>query len=266
MKELNLSTADLSANTIAKQLNCTHFGDIIVLETVDSTNTYAKMLAQNGAKHNTIIIANHQTCGRGRLGREFFSPAGTGIYMSIILHPNGYPLDPTALTIAAGVSVCRAIGEICNKQPQIKWVNDIFLEGRKICGILAEAGTNSGTLEYIVVGIGINISTHNFPTELSNIAGSLGENIDRSLLAGRVIAEFVRLQSLCGSNELIEEYKSRSLVLGKKIAFSKDGETYTGIATDINNEGNLIVTLENGGNVTLKSGEISLSSSKFTNI
>lgn len=266
MKELNFTPKDLSAKAITDRLDGINIGDIFVLETVNSTNVYSKELAQKGAKHNTVVIANRQTCGKGRLGREFFSPSGTGLYMSIILRPDGCSPDPTALTIAAGVAVCRAIEDICNRQPQIKWVNDIFLDGRKICGILAEAGTASGILDYIVVGIGINVSTQNFPPELSNVAGSLGENVDRSLIAGKIIAEFHHLQALCGSKELINEYKSRSLVLGKKIDFTKEGKIYTGIATDINNEGNLIVKLENGEIITLKSGEISLNSRNFTNI
>lgn len=266
MKELSFNTNVLSANAIHEQLCGIDIGDIIVLESINSTNTYAKELAQNGAKHNTVVIANHQTSGRGRLGKEFFSPSDTGLYMSIILRSVGCALDPTALTIAAGVAVCRAIENLCNKQPQIKWVNDIFLGGRKICGILAEAGTNSGTLDYIVVGIGINVSTKNFPSELSTIAGSLGDSTNRSVLAGKVITEFNHLQPLGGTTELINQYKNRSLVLGKKIDFTKNGETYTGIATDINNEGNLIVTLENDETITLKSGEISLNSSNFANL
>ncbi len=264
MKELNFTTTDLSTKAVCNHLDGINISDIFILETVNSTNTYAKELAQNGAKHNTIVIADKQTAGRGRLGRDFYSPSGTGLYMSIILRPDNAPLEPVALTIAAGVAVCRSIEKLYHKQSQIKWVNDIFLEGRKICGILAEAGTNSGVIDYIVVGIGINISTQNFPEELSAIAGSLGDNINRSVIAGNVIAEFVRLQNLCGSRELIGEYKRHSLVLGKKIDFTKDGKTYSGVATDINNEGNLIVNLENGKIVTLKSGEISLHSKNFT--
>ncbi len=263
MKELSFNTKDLSAKAIVKHLDDINTDDIIVLETIDSTNTYAKKLVQNGAKHNTIVIANRQTSGRGRLGREFFSPSDTGLYMSIILRSVHCALDPTALTIAAGVAVCRAVEEVCNKHPQIKWVNDIFLEGKKICGILAEAGTNLGILDYIIIGIGINVSTQNFPSELANIAGSLGRSIDRSLLAAKIISEFNQVQALCGSKKLIDEYKSRSIVLDKKIVFTKDGKIYTGLATDINNEGNLIVKLENGETVILKSGEVSLGSRDF---
>lgn len=253
MKELN-------PKAICKHFNGINIGDIIVLDTVNSTNTYAKELAQNGAKHHTVVIANHQTAGRGRLGREFFSPSDTGLYMSIILRPDRCSLNPTSVTIAAAVAVCRAIEKCCNTQPKIKWVNDIFLDGRKICGILAEAGTNSGALDYIIVGIGINVSTQNFPADLNNIAGSLGHDIDRNLIAGKILDELNRLHPICGNSELIDEYKNRSLVLGKKIDFTQNGETYTGIATDINNEGNLIVTLENSETITLKSGEISLRS------
>lgn len=265
MKELKFTVKDLSAKAIKEQLCGINIGDIFVLETVNSTNVYAKELAQKGAKHNTVVIADHQTCGKGRMGREFFSPSDTGLYMSIILRPDGCSPDPTALTIAAGVAVCRVIEGLCDKRPQIKWVNDIFLNKKKVCGILAEAGTNSGVIDYIIIGIGINVSTQKFPAELSNIAGSLEGNINRSLIAGKVIREFHNLQSLCGCKKLIEEYKSRSLVLGKKIDFTKDGKFFTGIATDINNEGNLIVTLDNGNDVILNSGEISLNSKNFTN-
>ncbi len=256
MKELN-------SKAIYKYFNNINIGDIVVLDTVNSTNTYAKELAQNGAKHNTVVIANHQTAGRGRLGREFFSPSDTGLYMSIILRPDEYSFDPAVVTIAAGVAVCRTVEEICNKQPQIKWVNDIFLGGRKICGILAEAGTNSGAIDYVIVGIGLNVSTQIFPEELDNIAGSLGHDIDRNLIAGKILDEFNRLHPICDNSELIDEYKNRSLVIGKKIDFVKDGKTYTGTATDIDSEGKLIVVLENGDTLSLKSGEISLRSKNF---
>ena len=255
---------DLNADNIRKVSGNTNISEVFVLETVNSTNLYAKELAQKGAKSGSVVIANHQTAGRGRLGREFYSPENTGLYMSILLHNECTILDPSAITIAAGVAVCRAISTTCNKNPQIKWVNDIFLEGKKICGILAEAGTESGTLSYIIVGIGLNISTEVFPGELKSIAGSLNTNVSRSIIAGEIIKEFFNLMPQCGGQELIDEYKSLSLILGKKISFTKNGETYFGIATDINIEGNLIVTLDNQETVILKSGEVSLRSETFT--
>ncbi len=254
---------DLIEDDIRKVLGDTDISDLILLDSINSTNLYAKELALKGAKSNTVVIANHQTAGRGRLGREFYSPENTGLYMSILIRNEQVTLDPSAFTVAAGIAVCRAISTLCDKKPQIKWVNDIFFNGKKVCGILAEAGTESGVLSYIILGIGLNISTEVFPGELNTIAGSLNTTVSRSLIAGEIIKEFYRLIPLCGSQQLIDEYKHLSLVLGKKISFTKDGETYSGIATDINIEGNLIVSLENGENITLKSGEVSLRSETF---
>ncbi len=264
MKATSSSFGDLSADEIKTILKPTVFSQIILLESTDSTNHYAKNLARADAPSDTIVIANHQTAGRGRLGRSFFSPSGTGLYMSILLRPDSAPFDASRLTIAAGVAVCRAIKTLCDKKPQIKWVNDIFLDGKKVCGILAEAGTNNDSLEYIIVGIGLNISTEVFPDELSQIAGSLNPSVSRSTIAGEIINEFYSARQLCTSEQLIDEYKDYSLVLGKKISFSKEGKAYTGIASDISIEGNLIVVLENGKAITLKSGEISLGSENFT--
>lgn len=268
MEETNFKSCDLSAEDIKRELANTEFSNIFVLETVNSTNIFAKELAIEGANHNTIVIANHQTAGRGRLGREFFSPAGFGLYMSIIVRPDKIKISPSLLTVAAGVAVCRAVNNICGVTPQIKWVNDIFLNGKKVCGILAEAGTssNSTALDYIIVGIGLNITTPEeiFPGKLKKIAGSISSNsISRNRIAAEIINNFDRLILADDAGNLIEEYKGFSLILGKKISFARCGETFAGTATDINSEGNLIVKLESGETVTLKSGEVSLGSENF---
>ncbi len=263
MEKLNREIPDLSSKNIGSHLDNPKNFDIYVLDTVDSTNSYAKKLAQNGAKNNTVVIANHQTAGRGRLGRTFYSPAHTGLYMSILLCPDGRILDPAALTIAAAVAVCRCVSTLCDKKPQVKWVNDIFVDNKKICGILAEAGSDSGILSYIIIGIGLNISTEVFPGELKSIAGSLNTTVNRNVIAGEIINQLNTLRPLCGTQALIDEYKSFSLVLGKKINFTQNGETYHGTAIDINIEGNLIVRLDTQETVVLKSGEISLGSQNF---
>ena len=263
MEKLNRNILDLSPEKIRSHLGNPENFDIYVLDTVDSTNSYAKNLAQNGAKNNTVVIANHQTAGRGRLGRTFYSPAQTGLYMSILLCPEGGILEPAALTIAAAVAVCRSISTLCDKKPQIKWVNDIFVDGKKTCGILAEAGTDSGMLSYIIIGIGLNISTEVFPGELKSVAGSLNTTVNRSIIAGEIINQLNTLRPLCGTQTLIDEYKSLSLVLGKKISFTQKGETHHGTAIDINIEGNLIVRLDTQETIILKSGEISLGSHNF---
>ena len=144
---------------------------IFALKTVNSTNSYAKNLAlEHSNQHETVVISDAQTAGRGRLGREFFSPPESGIYMSIILTPENIALPPSHLTVAAGVAVCRAIKDICPGSPSIKWVNDIFLEGKKVCGILAEGTLDPDTNQQkdIVVGLGLNVSTKSelFPGKL----------------------------------------------------------------------------------------------------
>ena len=267
MEQNRFSVADLSTNDILNNLNHSFVSDVFVFESINSTNAYCKELAANGAKHGTVVIADHQTQGRGRLGRDFFSPAGSGLYMSILFRTeNLSESNPTTLTIAAGVAVCRAIESLTDKNPQIKWVNDIFLDGKKICGILAEGGTSSSgsQLDYVIVGIGLNISTNSFPGKLREIAGSLfPQNITRSQFASEILNNMFALCKEDNSGSILSEYKHRSLVLGKKISFTKNSETYCGTAIDINNEGNLIVKLGSGNLVTLNSGEISIGSSSF---
>ncbi len=261
------------SDTISKDkinsLICDTSYNITVLETVNSTNLYLKELAKNNSPHGTVVIANKQTNGRGRLGREFFSPADTGIYMSVLIQPDKIKLNSGLLTIAAGVAVCRVFKNLCCDRPLIKWVNDIFVGGKKVCGILAEGLTNpSQGINNIIVGIGINVTTAvtDFPDELSNIAGSLfPEDATRNEIVAKILTEFKKLYTDNDSGELIEEYKSLSLVINKEISFVINGKPHTGTATDINMDGNLVVTLKNGETITLKSGEVSLGSRNFIN-
>ena len=259
--------SDIILKEKINSLICDTSYDIIVLETINSTNLYLKELAKKDAAHGTVVIADRQTNGRGRLGRQFFSPSGTGIYMSILIRPEEIKLDPQLLTVAAGVAVCRTLEDICNEAPRIKWVNDIFVGGRKVCGILAESFSDSTGINSIIVGIGINVTTSaaDFPAELSNIAGSIfPKNITRNEIIAKVLTEFERVCNFNDAKKLIEEYKAFSLVLNKELSFTKDGKHYTGIATDINIEGNLVVKLHSGETIVLKSGEVSLGSANFT--
>ncbi len=241
---------------------------LILLKTVDSTNLYCKELAKSQPDHEVLVVADAQTSGRGRMGRTFFSPESTGIYMSLLLDCNRIKLPPNLLTVAAGTAVCRVLREICKIDADIKWVNDIFANNKKVCGILAESISdfNTNLPRYIVVGIGINISTADnvFPDDIKEIAGSV---FPKHTTRNEIIAEiFNTLNGIYTNNnidELISEYKNYSLVLGKKINFTQNGKEHAGIAEDINNEGNLIARLDNGEVVTLKSGEISLGSANF---
>jgi len=221
-----------------------------IYKILDSTNTYAKKIIIDGAKHGTIIIANEQKAGRGRFGRTFFSPADTGIYLSIILKPQKKISDTSLITIAAAVAVCDTIKKTTCSEPKIKWVNDIFLNGKKICGILTEAVSDfeSGIVESAVTGIGINIKTaeERFPEDLKRTASSLfPENISRNQIIAELINNFFELYENLSDKNLIERYKEYSLVLGKEITYFKDDKTQTGTAVDINENGNLIIKDKN---------------------
>ena len=232
--------------------------EIILLKTVDSTNTYAKKLAADGAADGTVVIAEEQTAGRGRRGNSFYSPPKSGLYMTVILRPENHAADIDLFTICAGCGVCRAVEELSGTKPQIKWVNDIYLNGKKICGILSEATTDfeSGVVDSVVTGMGINISTEDFPSDIRSKAGSIGVNITRSALAAAVLRELTYCLSRSRA-ENIADYKARSLVLGKEVSFVLNGVQYVAEAVDIDDSGRLVVATEEG-EMRLNSGEISV--------
>lgn len=233
---------------------------LTVYRVIDSTNSQAKRLALEGASHGTVLVAEEQSAGRGRRGKSFFSPSGTGIYMSVILRPGTAMQAPQRITIHAAVAVSRAIERCTGLRPLIKWVNDLYLNGRKICGILTEAVSDfeSGSIESLVVGIGINVSTkaEMFPAELAEIAGSLTAAVSRNQLIACVLEELFAGETALQAPELIEEYKARSMMQGLTIAYTNaQGET-TGRVRDINEQGNLVVEKPDGSVEILQAGEV----------
>ncbi|MBQ3572988.1 MAG: biotin--[Clostridia bacterium] len=235
---------------------------IIVMDEVDSTNLEIKRLAQDGAKDGTVVIADRQSSGRGRLGRSFFSPAGSGIYMSILIKPSFEEERAVIVTTAVSVAVCRAIEKVSGKRPLIKWVNDLYLNGKKICGILTEAirDARSGKIEYIVIGIGVNCAETEFPDDIKNIAGSIcekEEELSRNELAAEIIKEINLMGNLANSRDFIDEYKRRSLVIGKDIRIIGKSEELATVL-DIDENGGLVVRLWDGETKILSSGEISI--------
>lgn len=239
---------------------------IWVHDRLDSTNQEAKRLAAEGAPHGTVIIARSQTAGRGRLGRQFASPQEGGLYMSILLRPHMTASLAVDVTTLAAVSVCRAIENRTYKDPKIKWVNDIFLDGKKICGILTEAVSDveTGMIDSLVLGIGVNVTTspEAFPEEVRKVAGSLfgpGEQkISKNELAGEILNEVLGHVDTLGSHQHMEEYRKRCFILGKSVRFHKEEQVYTGIAKEILEDGALLVTLDKGGEIRLQSGEVSV--------
>jgi len=239
---------------------------ISVYKSLNSTNTEAKMAAMQNAVHGTVIISEEQTHGRGRFGRDFFSPPASGIYMSIILKPNLNITNSVLITTAAAVAVCLAIDRFSEDKPKIKWVNDIYIGNKKICGILTEAvtGFESGTVDSVIVGIGVNVKTKEevFPKELQEIAGSIFHSNESFTLRNQLAAEIINnVLSICENLEdrnYLQIYKERSLILGENILYNLNNEWLEGYALDIDEYGGLIVLQRDGQKTTLHSGEVSI--------
>lgn len=238
-------------------------------EQSESTMKEAKLAVAEGRTAPRLFITETQTGGHGRFGRPFFSPRGQGIYMTMLLNPNHTFDELPQYTVLAAVAVYEAIKELTGKETAIKWVNDIYFEGRKLCGILSEATSDfeSGMISHVSIGMGINFSTpqSDFPEELQAKATSLfpdGEaTISRNQLIQGIWRHFFHLLEKLPAMDYLEIYRQRSFVLGKQVSFTQQGTTVTGIAEAITDEGQLIVRTPTQ-NYTLNSGEISLTSIK----
>lgn len=235
-------------------------GIIKVLKTVDSTNSEAKRMIADGLKEAAIIAAETQSAGRGRRGRSFFSPSKSGIYFSAVLHPEITLEDATSVTAAAAVAVADSIKDATKKDPKIKWVNDIFIGGKKVCGILTEAVSDfeSGTVQAIVIGIGINLTTEDFPEEISGVAGAVGAKLNRCALIADIFSRLSKLCSALPDKSFMNDYRNYSLVLGKAVTFTRNGVSYSAVAKNITDSGELLVTTDSGETMLLNSGEISI--------
>ena len=232
-------------------------------DALESSNLTAKQLALTGAPHGTLILTGQQNAGRGRLGRRFESPAGKGVYCSLLLRPSLSAADAQTVTVGAAVAVARVVKALCGLELGIKWVNDLYYQGKKVCGILTEAGTDieSGQLEWLVVGIGLNLTTTaaDWPDELARTAGSLFPGgpspVSRAALAGAIARE---LLSLCPAFDCLEEYRARCFVPGHWVTVCTNRETYAAKALFIDDAGRLVVEREGGRQEALRHGEVSI--------
>ena len=230
---------------------------------IDSTNSEAKRRARAGDRTPTLILAEQQSGGRGRLGRSFFSPAGAGIYMTYLWHPNAAAVDAVSVTTAASVAVMRALSALPTVDEAtlgIKWVNDIYLSGKKLCGILTEAVTDpsNGRVSSMLVGIGINVRPTAFPPELADIATSLGGEVDRNALAAHVLRELLTILHDPTPYAHMAYYKAHSLVIGKQVNTICAGVITPGLVMDIDPTGGLVVKRSDGRVETIHSGDVSL--------
>ena len=233
---------------------------VISFEETDSTNTRAKELAKEGYNRPCLLVAEQQTQGRGRMGRSFYSPENTGLYMSYLYKAEGDFSDIVTVTGAAAVAVLRSIKELTDKEPKIKWVNDILIDGKKVCGILTETVTDKNGVTSVIVGIGINVSTNLFPEDIKSVAGSLGVDLPKDVLAKTIVKHLQGLILGLKQRTFIEDYIKHSSVLGKDVVYTIKGVEYTAKAVEIDNNGGLVVMDENGDRKTLSTGEISVKS------
>lgn len=255
----------LSEDKIKKAWNAESLtSGLYVFPELDSTNRYLKELAENNVPEWTVVAADSQSKGRGRMGRSFFSPEGTGIYMSVLLKPEIALEKSVRITSMAAVAVAEAIEKVSGVRAQIKWVNDIYLNKKKACGILVEAGIDAMAckLNYAVLGIGINVGAMEFPEELQDIATSVanesGLTVSREELIAEVLKSLQKWYPSIHDGSFLMESKRRSVLLEKKIrVHNHDGSFYEAVAVDLDDMGHLVIERE-GQTELLNSGEVSV--------
>lgn len=256
----------INSDNIKKNLSTKFLGkNIILFDSIDSTNNYCKSnhsILTNGS----IILANEQTAGRGQLNKTFYSPPNQGIYMSVLLKPYVYTQNISLLTICACIAVSMAIDNIANITTQIKWVNDIFYNKKKLCGILTETVLPSTSIpdennSCIVIGIGIN--TGQLATEIENIASSIKDKItpeSKDIIIAEILNNFEEIYLDFNNqniNYIIEEYNKKLFIKNHLISILKNNQITTGIAIGINNKGYLLINSEDKI-IEFSSGQITI--------
>lgn len=260
-------TPAFSENTLRAALSSSSFGQpLYYLQTIDSTNDFARREAARGAGEGTLVVSEEQTHGRGRRGRDWFSPPGTSILMSLILRPPLKPIEAAKITLITAVALAAAVRKVAGLETGIKWPNDLLLDGKKTAGILTEAGEDSDGRRYLVVGVGINVNTGEFPEELQDKATSLrlslGRAVSRRELLIRVIAEleelyleFIKTGRL---TRTIDRYREKCVTIGERIRLIRSGREFEARAMDVTAAGGLLVKKDNGEIEEILSGEVSL--------
>ncbi|MBU2549153.1 MAG: biotin--[acetyl-CoA-carboxylase] ligase [Proteobacteria bacterium] len=237
-------------------------------ETIDSTNLRARELALAGGQEGTLVAAERQTQGRGRLGRAWHSPPGLNLYFSLILRPPLSPEHTTCLTLAAGLGAAEAIERITKRRPDIKWPNDLLISGRKICGILSEMEVRAGRADFVILGLGLNVNLgpEHLPPEIASLAGSLliatGRPWDRAQLLAALLngIEGAYFDLVRGRRAaILSRYREHCVTLGSMVEVAQGTTRRRGRAVDIDESGGLIVeSLDDGRRITVDAGEVTL--------
>lgn len=241
---------------------------IFLYDTLESSNRTAKTLALEGAPHGTMVLAGQQTAGRGRLGRRFESPAGKGVYLSLVLRPSLPMTEAQAVTVSAAVAVCRAVKKLCGLELGIKWVNDLYYNGKKVCGILTEAvlDLESGMLDYAVLGLGFNVAApaDGWPEDLRDVAGALYDGSPapgaRAALAAAFLNAFWPLYRAGPRSGYLDEYRRRQALTGQRVLVTpRRGTPRAAQVQGIDDECKLVVRFDGEScPAALNSGEVSV--------
>ena len=254
----------LNVEAIKTHLNTELIGrEIIVLDSVGSTNDYLKELGNNGCREGVVVTTREQTQGKGRLGRTWLSKRDENIAFSILLRPKVSPGGIVTVTHLAGLAMCKALRETTGLDCKIKWPNDIIIGKKKLVGILTEMSAEFDAVEFIVIGVGINVGQSTFPEDISHKATSLwletGKDFDKNNLLAAVLNELEKVflgNNLELSPAALDEYKALCATLGKNVTFTQGGKPVEGTATDISENGELIVSLPGGRICRVNSGEV----------
>lgn len=256
----------LTESAIGSLMQTKKMGNVVcAYEEIDSTNTEAKRLAEQGAVEGTLVTANYQTAGKGRRGRVWENPVGSTISMSVILRPDIAPVKASMLTLVMALSVSKAIENVSGLETQIKWPNDIIIHKKKVCGILTEMSAEMNRIHYVIIGCGINTGNMSVSPEVKDKATSLlleGKSVKRAVLVADVLScfeqEYERFLQAGNLAPLLEEYNSRLINIGKEVKILDPLQEYQAVAEGINESGELIVTKEDGTKEAVFSGEVSV--------
>lgn len=239
---------------------------VIYFEETDSTNLQAKLASAQGAAHGTLFMADKQTAGRGRRGRNWDSPSGGNVYFTLLLKPDFAPDMASMVTLVMGMAVTEAIREYCGVEAMIKWPNDVVVKGRKVCGILTELGLQGSAIDYLVIGVGINVGRQEFAPEIADIATSLSAETDREIDRAELLKHIVRrFEDLYedfvggkGLKRLRERYNALLINKDREVRVLDPKGEYTGLARGITDAGELWVERQDGTAVAVYAGEVSV--------
>ena len=257
----------MSRAEIESLMNTTWAGKkVVYYDETDSTNNQAKAYGEKGEAHGTLFVADMQAAGKGRRGRVWVSPAGSSIYMTILLHPDVLPTKAPQLTLVMAMAVAEGIRKVTGLETKIKWPNDIIVNGRKVCGILTEMSTEIDYINYVVIGDGINVNQETFPEEIRDTATSLkietGSSVRRSVLIATIMECFEQFYEVFMTTDdlsgLQERYNAMLVNLGREVRVLEPGNEYEAHALGINRTGELIVRTVDGQEKEIYAGEVSV--------